>query len=148
MIKIADFGLSEDVLEKNYFRQGGGSGERVKLPVKWMAPESLSDGHFSEKSDVVCWLKPTATSCNCLFAKFPMSTIESGCIWRHALLSLRQPIVLYKDFFYKRYHRFRHAWPLLYTKKIEFLLRLFPTVVVWSDNVGDIQWREGPISRN
>ena len=54
MIKIADFGLSEDVLEKNYFRQGGGSGERVKLPVKWMAPESLSDGHFSEKSDVVC----------------------------------------------------------------------------------------------
>ena len=53
MIKIADFGLSEDVLEQNYFRQGGGSGERVKLPVKWMAPESLSDGHFSEKSDVV-----------------------------------------------------------------------------------------------
>ena len=53
MIKIADFGLSEDVFEKNYFRQGGRSEERVKLPVKWMAPESLSDGHFSEKSDVV-----------------------------------------------------------------------------------------------
>ena len=38
---------------KNYFRQGGNE-DAVKLPVKWMAPECLSDGHFSEKSDVVC----------------------------------------------------------------------------------------------
>ena len=53
LIKITDFGLSEDVFVKNYFRQGS-DGEIVKLPVKWMAPESLSDGHFSEKSDVVC----------------------------------------------------------------------------------------------
>ena len=52
LIKITDFGLSEDVFLQNYFRQGAG-GEVVKLPVKWMAPESLSDGHFSEKSDVV-----------------------------------------------------------------------------------------------
>ena len=52
-IKITDFGLSEDVFERNYFRQDSSSGEVVKLPIKWMAPESLSDGHFSEKSDVV-----------------------------------------------------------------------------------------------
>ena len=52
LIKITDFGLSEDVFVRNYFRQGS-SGEVVKLPVKWMAPESLGDGHFSEKSDVV-----------------------------------------------------------------------------------------------
>ena len=25
----------------------------VRLPVKWMAPESILDGAFSEKSDVV-----------------------------------------------------------------------------------------------
>ena len=52
VIKIADFGLSEDIYSKNYFRQSG-SDKSVKLPVKWMAPESLSDGVFSEKSDVV-----------------------------------------------------------------------------------------------
>ena len=52
MIKIADFGLSEDIYAKNYFRQSG-SDKSVKLPVKWMAPESLSDGVFSEKTDVV-----------------------------------------------------------------------------------------------
>ena len=54
VIKITDFGLSEDVFVRNYFRQGT-SEEIVKLPVKWMAPESLSDGHFSEKSDVVSY---------------------------------------------------------------------------------------------
>ena len=52
IIKISDFGLSEDVYSKNYFRQGG-SDNSVKLPVKWMAPESLNDGIFSEKTDVV-----------------------------------------------------------------------------------------------
>ena len=51
VIKIADFGLSEDVYARNYFRQG--EGPSVKLPVKWMAPESLQDGIFSDKTDVV-----------------------------------------------------------------------------------------------
>ena len=62
LIKIADFGLSEDVFEWNYFRQNSSSGEGVKLPIKWMAPESLSDGHFSEKSDVVSGQLHTANS--------------------------------------------------------------------------------------
>ena len=52
MVKVADFGLSECVeLSKEYFRQDKEAA--IKLPVKWMSPESVSDGVFSEKSDAV-----------------------------------------------------------------------------------------------
>ena len=55
VIKIADFGLSEDIYSKTYFRQQ--SHTSVKLPVKWMALESLQEGVFSEKTDVVSCIK-------------------------------------------------------------------------------------------
>ena len=51
VIKVADFGLTEDIYAKHYFRQDKDAG--VKLPMKWMAPESLTDGVFTEKTDVV-----------------------------------------------------------------------------------------------
>ena len=52
MVKVADFGLSVVMTgNKNYFR--GHLSSTEKLPVKWMAPESLSDRKFSEYSDVV-----------------------------------------------------------------------------------------------
>ncbi len=52
MIKVADFGLSESMdTTKDYFRQGGG--DAIKLPIKWLAIESINDGIFSEKTDVV-----------------------------------------------------------------------------------------------
>ena len=51
VIKIADFGLSENIYDRNYVRQEKGAAG--KLPVKWMALESLTDLVFSEKTDVV-----------------------------------------------------------------------------------------------
>ena len=51
IIKVSDFGLSKSLYEKMYFRQDKSDG--VKLPIKWMAIESIDDGIFSEKTDVV-----------------------------------------------------------------------------------------------
>ena len=56
---MADFGLSENTYKKHYFRQEQTAG--VKLPIQWMAYESLTDGIFSEKSDVVSVVPCTAT---------------------------------------------------------------------------------------
>ena len=52
MIKVADFGLAvEEECSKGYFRQN--KSDTVKLPFRWMAPESLRDGVFTERTDVV-----------------------------------------------------------------------------------------------
>ena len=52
VIKVADFGLAETIdTTKEYFRENDKC--VVKLPIKWLAPESIKDKVFSEKSDVV-----------------------------------------------------------------------------------------------
>ena len=51
IIKVADFGLTEDIYMANYFKQDDSTS--VKLPIKWLAPEGIHDGIFSEKTDVV-----------------------------------------------------------------------------------------------
>ena len=68
-IKVADFGLSEDIYSKDYFRQAltKSANEEgvIKLPIKWMALESLQDGIFTEKTDVVCLHKCSSSMSNC-----------------------------------------------------------------------------------
>ena len=70
VIKVADFGLSEDIYSKNYFRQGKEDAE-VRLPIKWMALESLQDGVFSEKTDVVS---------TCLWMSFSVALSELAVV--------------------------------------------------------------------
>ncbi|XP_070394473.1 hepatocyte growth factor receptor-like isoform X2 [Dermacentor albipictus] len=49
IVRIADFGLSRDVYEKDYYSD---QDRKVKLPVKWMSPESLEAGVYDHKTDV------------------------------------------------------------------------------------------------
>ncbi|XP_051548452.1 hepatocyte growth factor receptor isoform X2 [Myxocyprinus asiaticus] len=49
-VKVADFGLARDVYDKEYYSVHNKHG--VKLPVKWMALESLQTHKFTPKSDV------------------------------------------------------------------------------------------------
>ena len=48
-VKVADFGLARVIYQTDYYRQH----QQTKVPVKWMAPESLHDMISTEKSDVV-----------------------------------------------------------------------------------------------
>ena len=46
-MQIADFGLSRDLCDENYYVSSGG-----KVPVKWTAPEAINYRKYSTASDV------------------------------------------------------------------------------------------------
>lgn len=48
-VKVADFGLSRDIYERDYYSS---ENKKTKLPVKWMAIESLERCIYSTKTDV------------------------------------------------------------------------------------------------
>ena len=48
VVKIADFGLARDVHANDYYRKMGDG----RLPVKWMAPETLFQRRYTTQSDV------------------------------------------------------------------------------------------------
>ena len=50
IVNIADFGMARFTNEKEYYRQRS----NIPVPIKWMAPESVLQKVYSEKSDVVC----------------------------------------------------------------------------------------------
>uniref|UniRef100_A0A8C1W3H7 receptor protein-tyrosine kinase n=1 Tax=Cyprinus carpio TaxID=7962 RepID=A0A8C1W3H7_CYPCA len=49
-VKVADFGMARDVYDKEYYSVK--DSKKAKLPVKWMALESLQTQKFTTKSDV------------------------------------------------------------------------------------------------
>ena len=53
MIKVADFGLAEDMYGTNYFRRRKSVTDSEKVPIRWMAPESIEDDIYNQSTDVV-----------------------------------------------------------------------------------------------
>ena len=53
MIKVADFGLTEDMYGTNYFRRDREEEKEEKVPIRWMAPESIENDIYNEATDVV-----------------------------------------------------------------------------------------------
>lgn len=49
VVKLADFGLARDVYKKNYYKKLNNDS---CMPLRWMAPECLSEQKFTTKSDV------------------------------------------------------------------------------------------------
>ena len=47
-VKLADFGMARGIKDQDFYKLAG----KAKLPVKWMAPESILYGEFSSASDV------------------------------------------------------------------------------------------------
>eukprot|EP00118_Oscarella_pearsei_P024080 m.297875 g.297875 ORF g.297875 m.297875 type:complete len:3271 (+) comp40778_c0_seq3:234-10046(+) len=47
VVKISDFGMARDVYQDEYYRRKGGA-----LPIRWMAPEAITDGKYTVESDV------------------------------------------------------------------------------------------------
>ena len=58
VIKVADFGLTEDMYGTNYFRRDREEEKEEKVPIRWMAPESIENDIYNEATDVVSvWIR-------------------------------------------------------------------------------------------
>ena len=53
MIKVGDFGLTEDMYDSDYYRRGESEASNERVPIRWMAPESIEEDIYNEKTDVV-----------------------------------------------------------------------------------------------
>lgn len=47
-VKLSDFGMTRPIFDQGYYRFS----RRAMLPVRWMPPESITEGIFTSKSDV------------------------------------------------------------------------------------------------
>ncbi|XP_070544682.1 uncharacterized protein [Ptychodera flava] len=102
VVKVADFGLSRDIYEKEYYV----SENKRALPVKWMAPECLTTQHFDAKSDVwsfgvLLWEVMTRGAT-------PYAGIDNLDLMRHLKRGNRLPMPRYLST--KLYNVMRRCW--------------------------------------
>ncbi|KAM7283533.1 atrial natriuretic peptide receptor 2-like [Ixodes scapularis] len=71
-VKIGDFGMCRPMYDSDYYRFN----KRGMLPVRWMAPESLTDGIFTTMSDV--WSYGVLLYEIVTFASFPYQGLSNN----------------------------------------------------------------------
>ena len=87
VIKVADFGLSEHIYRSGYYCQSKEDvvAREEKVPIRWMAPESIEGCRYSEKTDVVSTHTHTDTHVLHRFVK-------------HICHNNKQPVKCYSSF--------------------------------------------------
>ena len=92
VIKVADFGLTEDMYGTNYFRRRKSeSDSEEKVPIRWMAPESIEHNIYNESSDVVSMciltssLNPIKTLSNCVVVIW-CNSLGDIQLWKNSIL--------------------------------------------------------------
>ena len=67
VIKVADFGLTEDMYRTNYYRHDNSEGSKnERLPIRWMAPESIETNLYNESTDAVSRMISLCWKCSCI----------------------------------------------------------------------------------
>ena len=93
-VKLADFGMSRPMFENDYYRfskKGNPKKQCVRrferslflgmLPVRWMSPESLSDGLFTPMSDI--WSYGVLLYEMITFGSFPFQGMSNNQVLGH-----------------------------------------------------------------
>ena len=75
-MKVADFGLARVMYHSDYYRQH----QLMKVPVKWMAPESLHDMISTEKSDVVSVKNQQQNNVECCESILSLAVVIWSCV--------------------------------------------------------------------
>ena len=122
-MKVSDFGLAR-VLEdgKDYYRMG----DDCPLPVRWMAIESISDLVFTIESDIVSLCLSVCLPACLLCLSVCLSVCLSACL--PACLPVCLSVCLYVSLSV-RLSICMHEVSCCF---------LPPTVVLWSDSVGNL----------
>lgn len=76
-VKLADFGMTRLITESQYYRFS----RKGMLPVRWMSPESLSDGIFTPMSDI--WSYGVLLYEIITFGSFPFQGMSNNQVLNH-----------------------------------------------------------------
>ncbi|KAK3874047.1 hypothetical protein Pcinc_020983 [Petrolisthes cinctipes] len=77
VVKLSDFGMTRPMYESDYYRFN----RRGMLPVRWMSPESLEDGIFTNKSDM--WSFGVLLYEIITFGNFPFQGMSNNQVLEH-----------------------------------------------------------------